>query len=147
LVNIVATRLTPGTDLLEGIEKLVHEHDIRAGVVISAVASLQRLHLRMGGATPEQSEYIEREGFFEVVSVTGTVSTTGVHLHISVSTSDGSVIGGHLREGNIVRTTAEIAIANEPDLVFARGLDSRTGWEELEVFEVVTPSGAPEPVV
>jgi uncharacterized protein len=142
-VNIVATRLLPGADLSEGIAKLVREHNIRAGVVISAVGSLQHLRLRMGGATPERAEYLEHDGDFEILSVMGTAAAGGTHLHMSVSQPDGSVLGGHLTSGNIVRTTCEVAIAVEPDLVFERTHDPATGFEELEVFGLITDSGAP----
>lgn len=38
----------------------------------------------------------EFEEYFEIVSLTGTVSIHGSHLHISISDRNGRTIGGHL---------------------------------------------------
>ena len=41
------------------------------------------------------------------MSLTGTLSRDGVHIHISLSDADGNVIGGHLIDG-VVFTTCEV---------------------------------------
>jgi len=48
-----------------------------------------------------------------------------------VSDAEGRVLGGHAAPGCVVRTTAEILIAELPDWRFARTLDARTGYAEL----------------
>jgi len=45
-------------------------------------------------------------------------------------------LGGHLQDGNIVRTTAELVIGELTDVSFSRLLDPETGYDEL----VVTPT-------
>ena len=59
----------------------------------------------------------------EILSLSGTLSPDGVHLHIAISGSSGAVIGGHLCAGSLVRTTAELVIGLLPDWRFNRVLD------------------------
>ena len=42
-------------------------------------------------------------------------------------------MAGHIGQGCIVRTTAEIAIASLPHLIFRRIADPKTGYPELSV--------------
>ena len=69
----------------------------------------------------------------EIVSLMGTVSEHGSHLHASFARRDLSVFGGHLRPGCLVNTTAEIVLAELPDTVFTRERDETTGYEELAI--------------
>jgi predicted DNA-binding protein with PD1-like motif len=57
----------------------------------------------------------------------------GPHIHISISDSTGRTIGGHLLEGNMVYTTAEIILQETDELEFTREKDGTTPWEELQV--------------
>ena len=122
-------RLKPGEDLKAGIAALVKEKNIGAGWIATVVGSLTQYNIRFAN----QPEGSRGEGHFEIVSLTGTVSTNGSHLHISVSDSTGKTIGGHLLDGNIVYTTAEIVISETDDVVFTREKDGSTPWEELQV--------------
>jgi predicted DNA-binding protein with PD1-like motif len=70
---------------------------------------------------------------FEIVSLVGTLGQDGVHLHISISDSDGKTIGGHLVEGWLIYTTAEIVIGDAQGLTFSRELDAETGYPELQI--------------
>jgi len=70
------------------------------------------------------------KGPFEIVSAEGTVSKDGVHIHISISDSDGMVYGGHLMNGCKINTTAEIGILKSKK-EFKRVLDRKTGYKEL----------------
>ena len=72
----------------------------------------------------------------EIVSLMGTVSGHGSHLHASLARRDLSVFGGHLRPGCLVNTTAEIVLAELPDTVFTRERDEATGYEELAIRRI-----------
>ena len=100
-------RLAPGQDLFDSMEAFVKEKHIEAGCVLSCVGSLMRARLRLADRE-FSSEY---DGPFEVVSLTGTVSIHGSHLHISVSDGVGRTIGGHFESGCKIYTTAEIVLA------------------------------------
>jgi predicted DNA-binding protein with PD1-like motif len=107
----------------------VKQHGIEAGWVETAVGSLTRLELRYANA-PEGTV---REGHFEIVGLTGTVSVNGSHLHLAAADETGQVIGGHLLTGNAVYTTAEIVLGEAPDQVFTREHDGSTPWKELQI--------------
>ena len=92
---------------------------------------LDRVVIRLAGG----KSIITKEGNFEIVSITGTLSPDGVHIHISVSDNLGNTIGGHLKDGCIVDTTAEIYLLIFDDIKFSREFDEATGYEELVVYE------------
>jgi predicted DNA-binding protein with PD1-like motif len=124
-------RLKPGQDLFVSIESLVGEENIQAGCVLSGVGSLTHAKLRLA-----DREYLsEYDGHFEIVSITGTVSIHGSHLHISVADEDGKTIGGHLESGCKIYTTAEIVLAIFDDVVYRREFAEDSGYEELVVFK------------
>jgi len=124
-------RLTPGQDLMDAIESFVLQNQIEAGCVLSAVGSLTQAVLRLAN----HDEYNRYEGFFEIVSVTGTVSTHGSHLHIAISDGEGATIGGHLVSGCKIYTTAEIVIIAFSDLIFQRTIAEDSGYAELAVYK------------
>lgn len=121
-------RLKQGLDLRNEIGQLIAEHTIQAGYIASAVGSLDRAKLRLAG----EAGMLELDGPLEIVSATGTVGVGGMHIHISVSDSDGKTLGGHLVEGCIIRTTAEIVITAVEDFEFNRRIDPATGYLELD---------------
>ncbi len=124
-------RLKPGADLFDSIENFVSEQHIQAGCVLSSVGSLTHATLRLAN----RSYYNEYEGHFEIVSMTGTVSTNGSHIHIAISDGDGVTIGGHLVSGCKIYTTAEIILAVLDDVIYKRELlENDSGYEELVVY-------------
>lgn len=134
-MNHYTFRLKPGDDLFESIEVFVGEKHIEAGCVLSGVGSLTRAVLRLAN----RDFHSEYEGHFEIVSITGTVSTHGSHLHLSISDEDGKTIGGHLVPGCIIYTTAEIVLAVFSDVVYKRELlPNDSGYEELVVYKKIT---------
>ena len=128
----LVTRLLPGTDLKHALQAVVSSHGLAAATMVTCVGSLKVAHLRLAGATTTQTF----DGPFEIVSLVGTLCPDGVHLHLSISNREGSVFGGHLLDGNIIHTTAEIALAVYNDVGFSRPLDPETGYGELQVLEV-----------
>jgi len=124
-----AFRLLPGQDLQAGIQRYVDEHGIEAGFVATCVGSLTEWSLRFA----DREEGNRGAGHFEIVSLCGTVSKNGSHLHLAISDGDGRTIGGHLLAGNRVYTTAEIVIGESPAHVFTRAKDGSTPWAELQV--------------
>ncbi len=69
----------------------------------------------------------------EIVSATGTLSQDRLHLHLSLSRKDLSTIGGHLAEGCIVNTTAEIVLLELEDVAFGAAYDADTGYDEITI--------------
>jgi predicted DNA-binding protein with PD1-like motif len=122
-------RLKSGQDLFNEIEAVVMEKNIEAGCVLSAVGSLTHATLRLAN----REYFSEYDGHFETVSMTGTVSIHGSHLHISISDGDGQTIGGHLVSGCKIYTTAEMVLGIFEDVVYKREFAEDSGYEELVV--------------
>jgi predicted DNA-binding protein with PD1-like motif len=128
-ITVHAIRLKPGMDLKQALQDFINLHNILAGCIMGCVGSLTRYHLRFANRETGSIQ----DGFFEITSLTGTVSVHGSHLHITVSDNSGSLIGGHLLDGCIIYTTVELIIGEIKDLVFDRVTDENTGWKELAI--------------
>jgi predicted DNA-binding protein with PD1-like motif len=128
-MRAIALRLRPGADLKGELLALATRERIRAGWVLTCVGSLSQARLRLAGGT----DHATWQGAFEIVALTGTLSQDGGHLHLAVADHRGRTVGGHLAEGCTVRTTAEVVLAADDRLVFAREHDPATGYEELVV--------------
>jgi predicted DNA-binding protein with PD1-like motif len=127
--TIYAFRLQPGQDLLKSIQEYTVQHQIEAGWVAASVGSLTNYHIRF--ANQQTGE--KGSGHFEILSLNGTVSVNGSHLHIAVADSTGRTIGGHLLEGSTIYTTAEIVIQTSHKHIFSRAKDGSTPWKELQI--------------
>ena len=128
-MKVVPLRLHPGEDLRQALEAWMGVQQQQAGCMISAVGSLSVAQLRLAGA----SETTTICGELEIISLSGTLSPDGAHLHIAIADSNGAVIGGHLGLGSLVRTTAELVIGLLPEWRFQRELDPATGYAELRI--------------
>jgi predicted DNA-binding protein with PD1-like motif len=122
-------RLKPGQDLRRELEAFAFTQKLRAGLVLTCVGSLTQAALRLANA--EKTSFFT--GHFEIVSLVGTLSPDGIHLHISISDEKGQIVGGHLMEGSLIYTTAEIVLGELAGIVFHRPIDPQTGYDELVV--------------
>lgn len=127
-----AMRLMPGEELKSWIKFFVQKENIKAGSVLTCVGSLSKLEIRLADGETIR-EYNED---FEIVSLVGTLSQDGCHIHISVADREGKVIGGHLKKG-VVNTTAEIVLTTLDGFEFKREYDSKTNFKELFVKHFV----------
>lgn len=128
-MTLIAFRLKPEADLKQALLDYCIEHQIEAACIVSCVGSLTRAALRF--ANCKDTTIIERK--LEIVSLVGTLSNHGCHLHIAVADNEGHVVGGHLMDGSAIYTTAEIVLAQLPDIAFDRELDTATGYKELAI--------------
>jgi uncharacterized protein len=124
-----ALRLNPGEDLKTSLVEFTRQHQIQAGFVVTTVGSLQQAAIRF--AAQPNSQILQ--GRFEIVSVVGTLSPDGAHLHIALSDEQGATIGGRVDRGCIIYTTAEIVIGQSRVYQFSRSLDEQTGYQELQI--------------
>ena len=122
-------RLNPGQDLKKEILGYCISKGIKAGAIVSAVGSLSVTRLRLATAVSIE----EFAGPFEILSLSGTLSLTGVHLHISLADKNGACIGGHLVEGCVVYTTVELIVLSLAKYEFKRSHNAQTGYNELEI--------------
>ncbi|WP_373355813.1 PPC domain-containing DNA-binding protein [Pseudoroseicyclus sp. CXY001] len=127
--RLIALRLSPGEDLRAGIEAAFAASGATAGFLAACVGSLAEVAIRPAG---EDAPLTLAEPL-EIVSLSGTLSPDGVHLHIAVAGADGRMTGGHLLPGALVRTTAELVLAVTEAALFRRATDPATGWKELDL--------------
>ncbi len=133
-------RLTKGDDLVSSMEKAALSAMEKSGTssafVLTAVGSLECVTLRMANASNSDGNFVnevkEWNERLEVVSLVGTFSRDGKHLHMSVSDSKGNVFGGHVMSGKIF-TTLELVIGVILNVDFSRVQDPTTGYKELSV--------------
>ena len=128
-MKVIPLRLPPGADLHRALEAWMGKQQEQAGCVLSAVGSLSLAQLRLAGAAQATAIH----GELEILSLSGTLSPDGAHLHLAIADSSGAVIGGHLGAGSLVRTTAELVIGLLPEWRFSRELDPATGYPELQI--------------
>lgn len=127
--KIHALRLKPGQDLRKEIQRYVDSKKIEAGYIITCVGSLTDFNLRFAN----QPEGSKGSGHFEIVSLVGTLSMHGSHLHIAISNETGVTCAGHLLDQCIIYTTAEIVLGVSTQHIFRRANDGSTPWEELQI--------------
>lgn len=128
-MKIHSLRLSPGNDLKHSLDSYASDKKLDAAAIVTCVGSLTVATIRFAGK--EQTDSVP--GPLEITSLTGTFSKDGSHFHITVTDQDGKASGGHLKEGSIVRTTAEIVILEPEDVYYLREQDSQTGYKELKI--------------
>ena len=98
-------KLAPGSDLRLSLEALAQRDGI-SGFVLGVVGNLTKASFQC----PGQAEPTVLEGDLEVITLNGTFSPEGVHLHLSLSDGACQVWGGHLEPGTIVQKGVDLLI-------------------------------------
>ena len=98
-------KLAPGSDLRLSLEELAQRDSI-SGFVLGVVGNLTKASFQC----PGQAEPTVLEGDLEVITLNGTFSPEGVHLHLSLSDGACQVWGGHLEPGTIVQKGVDLLI-------------------------------------
>ena len=126
--DTLIVRIDPGEEIVEQVRVIAEREDIKlAGV--EALGALSELTVGVFD-TVEKKYYSNRfQGAYEIVSLTGTISTKDgafyQHLHMSAGDSRGQVFGGHLNAA-VVSATCEMVIRVIPGQV-DRYLDPDVG--------------------
>lgn len=128
-MKILPHRLKPNRDLRQSLKEFAQIQNIEAGFILTAIGSLKQAAIRFA----DREEITILHDKFEIISLNGTVANTGVHLHIAISDRHGNTTGGHLVDGCIIYTTAEIVIGVSKEFRFIRTVDAETGYLELEI--------------
>ena len=120
-------RLRRGSDLLKALQEYARTRRIAAGTVVSGVGCVTRARVRDASGVTVR----ELDEPLEIVSLMGTLSVARTHLHIALAREDLTVLGGHLMEGCIVNTTAEVVLLELDGVRFGAEWDGETGYDEL----------------
>ena len=122
-------RFSPRADVKKELMRFAQARGLKAASIVTCVGSLEQVALRFAN----QEITTTRTGHFEIVSLTGTLSSEACHLHLAVSDSVGTTTGGHVMDGNLVYTTAEVTLVEQTEVVFEREVDDTYGYRELVV--------------
>ncbi|CAD8155059.1 unnamed protein product [Paramecium pentaurelia] len=126
-------RLRPNQNIVKELQQYIETNQIKAASISTCVGSLLKCSIRFAN----QPQFTEINGHFEIVSLVGTISVYGQHIHISLSDTEGKMIGGHLPFYDnecIIYTTAEIVLLEHIDTIYARKLDPTYGYYELYII-------------
>lgn len=110
--NKIIARIDKGEEILTTIKEISLKENIK-------LASVQALgatdEFTVGVYKVDEKKYYANEfkGYFEIVSLTGTINTMNgefyTHIHMSAGNDKGGVFGGHLNKA-IVSATCEMVI-------------------------------------
>ena len=110
--NKIIARIDKGEEILTTIKEISLKENIK-------LASVQALgatdEFTVGIYKVDEKKYYANEfkGYFEIVSLTGTINTMDgefyTHIHMSAGNDKGEVFGGHLNKA-IVSATCEMVI-------------------------------------
>ncbi len=141
-------RLHPGEKLMPSLKQaaavILARSKCESAFIVTAVGSLERATIRLANASRTDgndtggNDIITYNQRFEVVSLVGTFSAdgSGCHVHIALSDAEGNTIGGHLMDGTVF-TTCEIVMGTADNVKFSRIMDDSTGYNELEVSQIL----------
>jgi len=129
-MQLLPLRLPPGADLRPALQEALRAHGWDSAFVVAGIGSLSEARLRYAGEPVEAV----LAGPLEILSLAGSLSADGAHLHMALADASGRVVGGHVGIlGNLVRTTAEILLTPLTEWQLTRAYDGRTGFKELMV--------------
>ena len=104
-MRAVPLHLEAGSDVRRSLEQLALEHNA-GGFVLSVVGNLSQAAF----ACPGKSAPTVLAGELEIITLQGTISPDGVHLHLSFSDASCQVWGGHLEPGTLVLRGADLLV-------------------------------------
>lgn len=110
--DTVIVRIDRGEEILEKVRELAEKENIK----LASIAALGAVNeFTVGVFNTEEKKYYANEfsGAFEIVSLTGTISTMNgrfySHLHMSAGNDRGEVFGGHLNRA-VISATCEMTV-------------------------------------
>ena len=98
-------QLDPGQDLHSALSELAAQQQL-SGFVLGVVGNLSQATF----SCPGQQQPTQMRGELEVITLNGTFSPNGVHLHLSLSDGACQVWGGHLEPGTVVLKGAQLLL-------------------------------------
>ncbi|MFX1519405.1 MAG: PPC domain-containing DNA-binding protein [Promethearchaeota archaeon] len=141
LGKVIIGRLLSGTDVIEGIEKICKDHNIKSAFVSVSIGSLQKATFLLAMAKQGTklgivyTEPIEVPGPIEFLSGLGIVcegekeGELETHFHATFSNEKQEVYGGHLVKGkNPTLATIDLSIIEVKGIKIARKFDEETGF-------------------
>ncbi len=143
--RVLAIRMAPGDDLFGTTLKICREKGVKAGVILSVAASLQKAVLRNVWRFPDPFPITDEcriftpvNGPLELLQMSGNITQTEkgepyLHAHVTISLGrpEATCFGGHLVEGCIIFSTCEMMIAELENVALMRLMDQHTRVGEV----------------
>jgi len=108
--NTIVARLDKGEEIVEQVKKLAELENVRLAN-INALGAVGEFTVGVFKTADKKYEANSFSGDFEIVSLTGSISTMNhgpyIHLHMSAGDAEGQVYGGHLNRA-VVSATCEL---------------------------------------
>lgn len=104
-MQAVPLHLEAGSDVRHSLEQLAQQQQA-GGFVLSVVGNLSQAAF----ACPGKPGPTVLQGELEIITLQGTLSPDGVHLHLSFSDAECQVWGGHLEHGTLVLRGADLLV-------------------------------------
>ena len=137
--RVIAFRLKPGMDVLNGLKEVCEKENIKNGIILSGIGSLDGAVF--GNPVPLKDKKAGY-GYGNPTTLYGPIELTNIsgmichdddenillHVHVSLSDQHGTGHGGHLIEGTKVLLTTDMVIAELEGIAMGRKYD-----ENLEV--------------
>jgi len=140
--GVILSRLMPDEDLFTALKKIAKDYGVERGVILSAIGSLKNVAIRNVKTNIdvpvklENTNEMEEAGPFELLSLEGNIFPSEndgdlmIHLHVTLGSPSGNVMGGHLVKATIF-TTGEIVIGKIEGSSVYKAKSDMTGLMEL----------------
>ena len=117
--NTVFLRIDKGEEILKQLQAMAQAEHITLASV-QALGAVDDFTVGVFNTTEKKYYANHFEGIYEIVSLTGTITTKNgefyAHLHMSAGDDKGLVVGGHLNRA-VVSATCEMVVTVVPGTV------------------------------
>lgn len=119
LEQACVVRLDPGEDILEQVQAVARREGIQLATV-QGLGAVNDFTVGVFDTVGKQYHANHFQGSYEIVSLTGTITTMNgdvyCHLHMSAGDVQGQVVGGHLNRA-VISATGELVLTILPGTV------------------------------
>ncbi len=126
--RVLVLRFKHDTDLLAGMEKLVHQNRVRNAVILSGIGSVKSYHLHAvsNRTFPSKNVFVrDPTAPADLIGMNGYVFDGRIHAHLTLATPD-NAFGGHLEPDTKVFTFAVVTLGVLGDDVDLSRMDDKT---------------------
>ena len=126
--RVLIVRLKYGTDLLDGLDSLIHQEHIHNGIILAGIGSVRnyRYHTVGNRTFPSQDVIVSNPTApADIASMNGYIVAGRIHTHITFSDPN-HAFGGHLEKGTNVFTFAIVTIGILADGTDIKRIDDKT---------------------